>query len=438
MKTKICIGIFLTCGLFVLGTQSQAYLFGMKSRDNGIANIQQIEKEYELDLPMVAFIFDPRGEHVERMMNQFNTELWEDKIYHISLSPNSLTAAQVAEGKFDTQYKQFFSDIKKNNLRVVFRTMHEMNGGRYPRSSDPKNFKKAWMHVRELSRAEGLTTSNILFDMSINARDLPAKGGKPSQTATFIQCTQSAKAKLKCPTFEDYYPGDKYVDLMGVTFYNRGKGNSNRRRGTPDQIVNAGGRKTLDRLKKLNKPIFVDEVGTTAVNYTGAYSFTKSLEVYQNNKALKNARLLQLKAFLLRETSIVWAIYFNVDLTDGLKNWTLGELDRSVIDFANNKFYEKILDVYQAGKPNEYSAIYYLFNVQRVTLNDKTLLVTANYAKPVKDLYADIQKYSSNLQTQLAQLDTIKSSWSLSKKYKRFKKADVDMIVDVTKKFIQE
>lgn len=104
--------------------------------------------------------------------------------------------------------------------------------------------------------------------MSVNARDLPAKGGKPAQTATFIQCQQNLKEKLKCATFEDYYPGDNYVDLMGVTFYNRGKGNSNRRRGTPDKIVNAAGRKTLDRLKNFDKPIFVDEVGTTAVNYT--------------------------------------------------------------------------------------------------------------------------------------------------------------------------
>ena len=59
--------------------------------------------------------------------------------------------------------------------------------------------------------------------MSVNARDLPAKGGKPSQKATFIQCEQNLKEKLKCATFEDYYPGDKYIDLMGVTFYNRGK-----------------------------------------------------------------------------------------------------------------------------------------------------------------------------------------------------------------------
>ena len=85
------------------------------------------------------------------------------------------TAKEVSEGKFDAQYKQFFKDIKKNNLKVIFRTMHEMNGGRYPRSSNPYRFKKAWIHVRELSRAEGLNQTNILFDMSVNARDLPAK-----------------------------------------------------------------------------------------------------------------------------------------------------------------------------------------------------------------------------------------------------------------------
>jgi hypothetical protein len=92
--------------------------------------------------------------------------------------------------------------------------MHEFNGGRYPRSSKPQAFKNARIHVRNLSREAGLTQQDILFDFSLNARDLPAKGGKPSQTAVFIQCTQAAKAKLRCPTFEDYYPGDKYVDLM--------------------------------------------------------------------------------------------------------------------------------------------------------------------------------------------------------------------------------
>lgn len=437
MKRIKILWIFVVVIVSIISSYVGAYLFGMKSWDNSISNIQRIEKEYNMDIPIVSFIFDPRGPHVETIINKLNTELGEDKIYHISLSPNMYSAKEVAEGKFDKQYKQFFQDIKKNNLRVVFRTMHEMNGGRYPRSSNPENFKKAWIHTWELSRTEWLNQNNILFDMSINARDLPAKWWNPSQTATFIQCTQSVKAKLKCPTFEEYYPGDKYVDLMWVTFYNRGKWNSNRWRWTPDQIVNNTSRHTLDRLKKLDKQIFVDEVGTTAVNYTWTYSFNKSLEVYENNKELKNNRLLQLRSFLLRESRIVGMIYFNVDLTNGLKNRTLGELDRSVIDFASNKFYEKIVDIYETGKPNEYTALYYLFNVQRLQLNKKTYLVKSDYIKPVKDLYISISNQTKENKEQLTILDTIKKTWSLSKKYKRFTKTDIAVIVDTTKKFLQ-
>ncbi|MEI8091725.1 MAG: hypothetical protein WCG98_05930 [bacterium] len=101
-------------------------------------------------------------------------------------------------------------------------------------------------------------------------------------------------------------------------------------------------------MKKFNKPIFIDEVGTTAVNYAGQYSFQKSLDVYKNNYSLKNARLLQLRDFLKSEPTILGANYFNVDLTNGLQNRTLGELDRSVIDLQSNKFYEGIMDIINA------------------------------------------------------------------------------------------
>lgn len=151
---KIILAFFVLSSMFLLSSKAEAYLFGMKSWDNSISNIQRIEKEYNIDLPVVSFIFDPRGPHVESMMNKLNTELGEDKVYHISLSPDMYSAQEVAEGKFDKQYTQFFKDVKKNNLRVIFRTMHEMNGGRYPRSSNPYRFKKAWIHVWELSRAE--------------------------------------------------------------------------------------------------------------------------------------------------------------------------------------------------------------------------------------------------------------------------------------------
>ncbi|HBB04974.1 TPA: hypothetical protein DCZ39_09145 [Patescibacteria group bacterium] len=112
----------------------------------------------------------------------------------------------------------------------------------------------------------------------------------------------------------------------------------------------------------------------------------------------------------MRETRIVGAIYFNVDLSNGLKTRTLGELDRSVIDYQSNKFYDKILDIYAAGKPNDSNALYYLFNIKRVTLNDKTYFIPSDYAKPVKDLYAFTTKYVTGLSGQLDFLDKTKTS----------------------------
>ena len=79
--------------------------------------------------------------------------------------------------------------------------------------------------------------------------------------------------KLKsCPRFEEYFPGEKYVDVVGVTFYNWGKATSGRLRKSPSQILNDPEWQTLDRLKKLGKPLIIDEVGTTAVWYPEAYS----------------------------------------------------------------------------------------------------------------------------------------------------------------------
>ena len=158
--------------------------------------------------------------------------------------------------------------------------------------------------------------------------------------------------------------------------------------------------------------------------------------MYATNKDLKNQWLLQLKDFLLAESRIVGMVYFNVDLTNGLQRWTLGELDWSVIDFASNKFYEKILDVYKAGIPTENNALYYLFNIKPLTLNTKTLLVKSDYVKPIKDLYTEVTTSASTTKAQLKQLDTIKSTNSLSKKYKRFKQTDLDMIIDTTKQFV--
>ena len=68
-------------------------------------------------------------------------------------------------------------------------------------------------------------------------------------------------------------------------------------------------------MKTFNKPLFVDEVGTTAVRYDEQYNQQKSIETYQTDTRRKDAWLDSLGEFLQNESDIIGSIYFNVDLT---------------------------------------------------------------------------------------------------------------------------
>ena len=399
------------------------YYFGLKSFDNSIENIVQIQTQYNVDIPIVSFIFDPRSDNVLWTINNLTKNLWTWKIYHITLSPNSYSAKQVAEWIFDDEYKAFFQAIKDNNLKVIFRTMHEMNWWRYPRSSNPDTFKKARIHVWNLSREVWLDQQNILFDFSVNHRDMPTKW-TPSQTAKLITCTPSNKIKKteektfiktwyrqetitkqvaipqsftdrllnkkveyttvtetktiaypiykteikeeqQCFSFEDYYPWDKYVDIMWVTFYNRWKATYSRSRYLPNRILNDTNRDTLKRLRAFHKPIFIDEVGTTAVRYNWKFDFWLSQNHYETDFDKKNTRLSSLKTFLIDNSDIFWAVYFNVDYTNWLSIRTPGEADRAIINLNNWKFYTWFYDLY--NHQWEYRQIFRLFSWEAIS-----------------------------------------------------------------------
>ena len=148
----------------------------MLAHDDTADSITAIEQVIDLTLPMVSFIRDDYDTHAIETLTSLRDTLGTGRIYHITLSPLHYSAAEVAGGYFDRQYSLFFKHIKNLDLRVVFRTMHEMNGGRYPRSGEPENFKKAWIHVYELARDAGLDQRQILFDLSVNGRDMPPAG----------------------------------------------------------------------------------------------------------------------------------------------------------------------------------------------------------------------------------------------------------------------
>ncbi len=373
--------------LFLSTTVSNWYFLWLKSWDNSIQNILWIEKELNINLPLVSFIFDPWDEYAYNTVAEIPTKLWKDKIYHITVSPTN-TAKEVAEWAADEMYKSFFELIKGLHIKVVFRTMHEMNWWRYPRSSDPKNFAIARQRVWKISREVWLTKEDILFDMSVNGWDIPTFDARPNKSSRLMFCFPAQKHKLKCPTFEDYYPGDDYVDIMWFTFYNRWKGNTNRLWQDPYEIISHGQRQTLERIKKIGKPMFVDEVWSTTVRYNEWYNQKKSQEVFAKESWRKDAWLDKLSSFLQNESTIVWAIYFNVDLTYWLTNWQQWEADRSIFDPATGKMYEGGKRLIEKASDNNIMStpLYDVFGIRRILWGNEIIFISKKHGKQALEL----------------------------------------------------
>lgn len=372
---------------------SNSYYFWLKSADNTPENIGKIESNLNVKIPVVSFIFDPRDESdvlnsIDRIVDLLGT----DRIYHFTISPDMYSANDVVLWKFDAQYTAFFKKIKEKNLHVIFRTMHEMNGWRYPWSSNPEKFKAAWIHVWTLSRVVWLSEENILFDFSVNHRDMPTKW-MPSQSASLIQCNVT---KNDCYHFEDYYPWDEFVDVVWFTFYNRWKANSNRLRLTPTEILYDTNWNTYERIKALNKPIVIDEVATTSVRYEWNYNFNKSRSEYLNHDERKDNWIHQLWEFLVNRPEIVAAVYFNTDYTHGLSFKVVWEADWAIVNIEDNKVYGWFQELEMFSEKKLDNILGSLFQLSNFEVEWENIFISKKCNRETNIILSAIKKKETN------------------------------------------
>ena len=422
--------LFLWICLFSLFANiniSHSYYFWLKSADNTPENIENIEELLNIKLPVIWFIFDPRDRNdVLNSIDRIAEKLWTDRIYHFTLSPDYFSAEEVVLWKFDNQYKAFFKKIKEKNLHVIFRTLHEMNGWRYPRSSKPEKFKAAWIHVRSLSRTVGLNEENILFDFSVNHRDMPTKW-TPSQKAPLIQCNIK---KDDCYHFEDYYPWDEFVDVVWFTFYNRWKANSNRLRLTPTQILYDKNWKTYERIKALNKPIIIDEVATTSVRYNWNYSFEKSRNEYLNHDERKDNRIHQLWEFLVNHPEITVAVYFNTDYTHGLTSKITWEADRAIVNIEDNKVYGWFQELEMFSEKKLDNILSSLFHLKEYKIEWESFFISSKCDKEFSLISSIINQKSSTKEWKITVINDIKA--------KNIKSSCITQVLDTFSKVYNE
>jgi hypothetical protein len=109
----------------------------------------------------------------------------------------------IAGGTQDAYILAFARDLATYPGTVYLRYAHEMNGTWYPWSRDPIAYRRAWRHVVRLFESAG--ADNVKFVWSIN----------PSLFLSTHDWLRSVRV---------YWPGRRYVDMLGSTMINFGGG----------------------------------------------------------------------------------------------------------------------------------------------------------------------------------------------------------------------
>jgi mannan endo-1,4-beta-mannosidase len=145
--------------------------------------------------------------------------------------------SKIIGGQYDTYIDQFAAGIAKLKMPLVIRLDHEMNGNWYAWSEDQKynakgQYVQMWQHVYDRFAAAGANKYVIWLWAPSRADNLGHQ------------------------TISQYYPGDAYVDWVGMDGYYRTPAQA------PTFATTYG--KTLGLLRALTKkPIYLAEVGAT-------------------------------------------------------------------------------------------------------------------------------------------------------------------------------
>lgn len=225
---------------YYLGIYSPLY-------NNGLSNgneISKIERKLNIAFDISAY-YIPWGDtyhfnNLKRALEQkTHTPIisWEPWSSDFSFShtlkdyrENKYVFKHIIRGDFDTYIKQTAFAIKSYNNKVYLRFAHEFDNPFYPWSKTGSNsaeeFKKAWVHVWKIFKEVGVTNVRWVWN------------------------------PWKSQAVASYYPGDSYVDFVGLTTLNYGA------QADFDQLY-IPYQKAL-KAQKINKPVILAEFGSLA------------------------------------------------------------------------------------------------------------------------------------------------------------------------------
>lgn len=166
---------------------------------------------------------------------------WEPWVWGGGVEQPDFRLSEITSGRYDDYLTSWGTQLATWGKPVTLRFAHEMNGNWYPwgesaNGNAPGDYVAAYRHVHDVVTAAG--AENVRWMWSPNV--LPDAGGDLS----------------------GFYPGDDYVDVVGVDGYNWGTTNAWNRWQEPEEIFDA----TLDHVRDLapGKELVVAETASVA------------------------------------------------------------------------------------------------------------------------------------------------------------------------------
>jgi len=169
--------------------------------------------------------------------------------------------------------------LQNTSKSVYLRLAHEMNGNWYPWSANaeqgPADYINMWKHTRQVMSTIITNPSQVIWLWCPNNQDIG-----------------SYKA-------EQYFPGNQYIDYVGVDGYNDGASQTWSKWSPPSQVYdNMIGR--INTLTSGSKPMTIPEFGTVAQTQKG-----------NDNVQAKNQWLEETISYFVSNKVVMFA-YFNI------------------------------------------------------------------------------------------------------------------------------
>lgn len=156
---------------------------------------------------------------------------------------------EIAKGTYDTYITRWAQGVKSLEKPIFLRFGHEMNDPyRYPwgpQNNKPKDFIAAWKHIHSIF--DSLNINNVIWVWAPH----PAYG-----------------------YFDAFYPGDEYVDYVGIGILNFGTSATWSKWWTFDELFGVN----YEKFSSYNKPIMITEFGSLVVGGNRGHWFADALK----------------------------------------------------------------------------------------------------------------------------------------------------------------